>query len=81
MAGLNPAMMDDVISQMPDAMLAQMLQDPNAQIPPFMVLAEMKRRQQMRTAAKAGPTPSTPTVKDDVMGSAPPGIAGMAGMK
>jgi hypothetical protein len=79
MAGLNPAVMDETIAQLSDAQLSQLLQNPQSQIPPFMVLAELKKRQQMRGAAK-GASPA-PTVRQEVEAKAyPPGIGGVGMM-
>lgn len=75
MPGLNPAQLEDAVSKLPDAQLAQALRDPNSQIPAFMALSELKRRQSMRNAAQAQQA-TGPTVREGVAGFAGGGWLG-----
>lgn len=75
MAGLNPAQLEDIVSKLPDEQLAQSLRDPNSQIPAFMALSEIKRRQTMRNAAQAQQA-TGPTVREGVAGFAGGGWLG-----
>lgn len=75
MPGLNPAQLEDIVSKLPDEQLAQSLRDPNSQIPAFMALSEIKRRQTMRNAAQAQQA-TGPTVREGVAGFAGGGWLG-----
>lgn len=59
----------------PDQFLQQESQNPSGYAPPFLILGEISRRQQLRKAAQAGPPPAT-TVQQDLMRAAapPPGM-------
>jgi hypothetical protein len=66
----NMMQMEAAVSKLDDAQLAQYLRDPNSPIPAFLVLAELKKRKDMRAGAKPEPR----TVREAVAGFSRGGI-------
>ena len=46
--GLSILEQEDALKSLPDAALQQMLRQPSPDAPPFLVAAELKRREQMK---------------------------------
>lgn len=61
---MNLLKLQDQLKGMPDAYLTQMVQQPDGQIPQFLVLGELQRRKDMRDAAQQAPQS---TVAEDVV--------------
>lgn len=62
----NVMQMEDMAGKLDDSQLAQYMRDPNSPIPAFLLLAEMKKRKDMRAGAKPEPR----TVREAVAGFA-----------
>lgn len=61
---MNLLKLQDQLKGMPDAYLTQMVQQPDGQIPQFLVLGELQRRKDMRDASQQAPQS---TVAEDVV--------------
>lgn len=61
---MNLLKLQDQLKGMPDAYLTQLVQQPDGQIPQFLVLGELQRRKDMRDAAQQAPQS---TVAEDVV--------------
>lgn len=86
---MNILEMEDMVKGLPDQVLTQYAQFPDPQIPQFLALSEMQRRQDMRQRFQAQQQGMEPTVKDQILqggiasamppdGIAPPMGQGMA---
>ena len=86
---MNILEMEDMVKGLPDQVLTQYAQFPDPQIPQFLALSEMQRRQDMRQRFQAQQQGMEPTVKDQILqggiasamppdGMAPPMDQGMA---
>jgi hypothetical protein len=75
----------EALGSMSDEQVAAILQGPPGQIPQFMAMAELGRRERSTTMAGGGPPPAEPTVKDELLARmsqsnmAPGGLKDMAG--
>lgn len=86
---MNILEMEDMVKGLPDQVVAQYAQFPDAQVPQFLALSELQRRQDMRQRFQAQQQGMEPTVKDQILqggiasampsdGMAPPMDQGMA---
>ncbi len=75
----------EALGSMSDEQVAAILQGPPGQIPQFMAMAELGRRERSTKMAGGGPPPAEPTVKDELLARmsqsnmAPGGLKDMAG--
>ena len=64
---MNILEMEDMVKGLPDQVLTQYAQFPDPQIPQFLALSEMQRRQDMRQRFQAQQQGMEPTVKDQIL--------------
>jgi hypothetical protein len=64
---MNILEMEDMVKGLPDQVVAQYAQFPDAQVPQFLALSELQRRQDMRQRFQAQQQGMEPTVKDQIL--------------
>jgi len=70
---------EDKIKGLPDQVLIREAQFPSGDVPQFLVVSELQRRNQMRKSYEATQQPSTPPVAQQIVAEAGQGITGVVG--
>jgi hypothetical protein len=82
--GMNISQASSILKELPDSQLAQLTQGQHPEIPQYLVMAEINRRQSMRSGAAGQQGADQTTVMQDLMAKqtqpyAPPAVPGYAG--
>ena len=74
---MNILEQEDIIKGLPDQALMKEASAPSGEVPPFLVVSEIKRRNDMRKRYESQQQQNQGTVKDQILSEAMGGIAGM----